>query len=140
MGQGSGVAVSYGVSCRYGLDPALLWLWCRPAPTAPIRSLAWESPCATGVALKRHIYTYICVCVCVRARACACVCVCVRARACACACVCVCVCVCVYLTSKYLKGRYIVQQSPTKYTYFMWLENAELKLASRNTRKQILDH
>ena len=31
---------------------ALLCLWCRPAATAPIRPLAWEPPCATGVALK----------------------------------------------------------------------------------------
>ena len=23
-------------------DPALLWLWCRPAAVAPIRPLAWE--------------------------------------------------------------------------------------------------
>ena len=28
-------------------DPALLWLWCRPAATAPIRPLAWEPPYAT---------------------------------------------------------------------------------------------
>ena len=32
-------------------DPVLLWLWCRPAATAPIRPLAWESPYAAGVAL-----------------------------------------------------------------------------------------
>ena len=31
-------------------DPALLWLWHRPAATAPIRSLAWEPPYAAGVA------------------------------------------------------------------------------------------
>ena len=30
------------------------WLWCRPAATAPIRLLAWEIPCAAGVALKRQ--------------------------------------------------------------------------------------
>ena len=35
-------------------DPALLWLWCRPAATAPIRLLAWEPPYAVGVALKRY--------------------------------------------------------------------------------------
>ena len=34
-------------------DPALLWLWCRPATVAPIRPLAWEPPCAVDVALKR---------------------------------------------------------------------------------------
>ena len=35
-------------------DLALLWLWCRPAATAPIGPLAWEPPYATGVALKRQ--------------------------------------------------------------------------------------
>ena len=34
-------------------DPALLWLWCRLAATAPIRLLAWEPPYATGVALEK---------------------------------------------------------------------------------------
>ena len=33
-------------------DPALLWLWCRPAATAPIWPLAWGLPYAEGVALK----------------------------------------------------------------------------------------
>ena len=33
-------------------DPVLLWLWCRPAAAAPVWSLAWELPYATGVALK----------------------------------------------------------------------------------------
>ena len=33
-------------------DPALLWLWWRPAATAPIRPLAWEPPNASGAALK----------------------------------------------------------------------------------------
>ena len=32
-------------------DPALLWLWCRPAAIAPIRPLAWEPPYAAGAAL-----------------------------------------------------------------------------------------
>ena len=27
-------------------DPALLWLWCRPAAVAPIRPVAWEFPYA----------------------------------------------------------------------------------------------
>ena len=31
----------------------LLWLWCRPAAVAPIRTLAWELPYASGVALQR---------------------------------------------------------------------------------------
>ena len=40
--------MSYGVGRRCGLDPVLLWLWCRPAATAAIRPLAWETPCAAG--------------------------------------------------------------------------------------------
>ena len=35
-------------------DLALLWLWRRLAATAPIQPLAWEPPCALGVALKRQ--------------------------------------------------------------------------------------
>ena len=35
-------------------DPALLWLWRRPAATAPIRPLAWEPPCAAVAAPKRQ--------------------------------------------------------------------------------------
>ena len=31
-------------------DPTLLWLWCRPAATAPIQPLAWEPPYAAGAA------------------------------------------------------------------------------------------
>ena len=42
-----------GVGGRRGSDPELLWLWCRPAATTPIRPLALELPYATGVALKR---------------------------------------------------------------------------------------
>ena len=34
-------------------DPVLLWLWCRPAATAPIRPLAWEPPYAMGAALEK---------------------------------------------------------------------------------------
>ena len=41
-----------GVGHRFDSDPALLWLWQRPAATAPIRPLAWELPYAAGVALK----------------------------------------------------------------------------------------
>ena len=37
-----------------GSDPELLWLWLRPAATAPVGSLAWEPPCATGAALRRQ--------------------------------------------------------------------------------------
>ena len=32
----------------------LTLLWCRPAATAPIGPLAWESPYAAGAALKRQ--------------------------------------------------------------------------------------
>ena len=46
--------MSCGVGRRYGLDLALLWLWCGPAAVALIRPLAWELPHATGVALKRQ--------------------------------------------------------------------------------------
>ena len=49
---GSGVAVSCGVGCKYSSDPVLLWLWYRPAATAPIRPVAWETPYAAGVALE----------------------------------------------------------------------------------------
>ena len=42
--------MSCGVGRRHGLDPSLLWLWRRPAATAPIHPLAWELPCAAGVA------------------------------------------------------------------------------------------
>ena len=44
--------MSCGVGHRQSLDPALLWLWHRPAAAAPIGPLAWESPYAVGVALK----------------------------------------------------------------------------------------
>ena len=44
--------VSRGVGRGRGSDPALLWLWCRPAATTPIGPLAWEPPYATGVALE----------------------------------------------------------------------------------------
>ena len=48
-----GLAMSCGIGRRCSLDLALLWLWCRPAATAPIRPLAWEPPCATGAALEK---------------------------------------------------------------------------------------
>ena len=44
--------MSCGVGCRQGLDPELLWLWRRPAATAPIRPLAWELPFTAGAAQK----------------------------------------------------------------------------------------
>ena len=45
--------MSCGVGGRRGLDPTLLWLWCRPAAVAQIRPLAWEPPYAAGAALKK---------------------------------------------------------------------------------------
>ena len=42
-----------GVVHRHGSDLALLWLWCSLAAVALIRPLAWETPYATGAALKR---------------------------------------------------------------------------------------
>ena len=39
-----------GVGCRCGLDPTLLWLWCRPVATAPIQPLTWEPPYPAGAA------------------------------------------------------------------------------------------
>ena len=45
--------MSYGVSSRHGLEPALLWLWCRLTAAALTGPLAWEPPDAAGVALKR---------------------------------------------------------------------------------------
>ena len=54
----SGLRIQHCLSCdvghRLGSDPMLLWLWRRPAATAPIRPLAWVSPCAAGVALKER--------------------------------------------------------------------------------------
>ena len=46
--------MSCGVGRRRGSDTALLWLWCRPVATAPIRPLAWESPYASGATLKKQ--------------------------------------------------------------------------------------
>ena len=45
--------MSYGVGRRCSSDPALLWLWCRPVASAPIRPLAWEPPHAMGAALEK---------------------------------------------------------------------------------------
>ena len=46
--------MSYGVGRRHGSDLVLLWLWCRPAATAPTGPLAWEPPYAAGAALKKQ--------------------------------------------------------------------------------------
>ena len=46
--------MSCGVGRRRGLDPALLWLWRRPAATAPSRPLAWEPQKAKGAAQRKR--------------------------------------------------------------------------------------
>ena len=46
--------MSCGVGHRCGLDLAMLWLWHRPAATAPIGPVAWEPPYAVGMALERQ--------------------------------------------------------------------------------------
>ena len=46
--------MSCSVGCRRGSDPTLLWLRCKPATVALIRTLAWEVPYAVSVALKRQ--------------------------------------------------------------------------------------
>ena len=46
-------AMSYGVGCRHGSDPELLWLQHRPAAAALIGPLAWEPPYTMGAALKK---------------------------------------------------------------------------------------
>ena len=45
--------MSCGVGRRHSLALALLWLWRRPAATAPIGPLAWEPPYAMGAALEK---------------------------------------------------------------------------------------
>ena len=42
--------MSCGIGRRYGSDPVVLWLWCRPAIGPP----AWELLYAEGTALKRQ--------------------------------------------------------------------------------------
>ena len=43
----------YGVGCRHGSDPVLLWLWRRLVATDLIGPLPWKPPNAACVALKR---------------------------------------------------------------------------------------
>ena len=45
--------MSWGVGCRRGLDPMLLWLWHRPEATALIGTLVCGLPYAVGAVLKR---------------------------------------------------------------------------------------
>ena len=56
--------MSGGVGRRHGSDAKLLWLWYRPAATAPTGPLARDPPYAAGAALKKtkktkHIYISI---------------------------------------------------------------------------------
>ena len=53
MGYGSGLAMGCGVGHRCGSDLMLLYLWHRPAATAPVEPLAWEPPYAMIAALKK---------------------------------------------------------------------------------------
>ena len=46
--------VSIPALAQWIKDPALLWLWYRPAAAALIQPLAWELLCAAGAALKRQ--------------------------------------------------------------------------------------
>ena len=50
--KGSGIAMSCGVGCKGGLDPTLLWLWCRLEAAALFQPLAWELLYVTGAAIK----------------------------------------------------------------------------------------
>ena len=42
-----------GVGYRHASDPALLWLWCRPAAVAPTQPLGFELPYPPGAAMKK---------------------------------------------------------------------------------------
>ena len=53
--------MSCDVGCSRGSDPALLWMWPRPAATALIQPLAWELPYALSVALKIKIKKLKCM-------------------------------------------------------------------------------
>ena len=55
--------MSCAVGRRCSSELALLWLWCRPAATAPIRHLAWEPPYTTGAALKGQKTKKIYICI-----------------------------------------------------------------------------
>ena len=46
--------MSCGVGSRHGLDAEVLWLWCRPAATAPMRPLVQKTPPKTkNIPLKK---------------------------------------------------------------------------------------
>ena len=56
--KGSDIAVSCGVSHRWGSDCALLRLWHELAAVAPIPPLAWEPPYVAGVDLKKKDFFF----------------------------------------------------------------------------------
>ena len=51
--------MSCGVGRICGLDLELLWWWHRLAAVALIRLLAWETPYATGAAMKKKEKGYV---------------------------------------------------------------------------------
>ena len=51
--KGSRIALSCDVCGRCSSDPEWLWLWCRPAATAPTQPLTWEPPAALKEAKKK---------------------------------------------------------------------------------------
>ena len=46
--------MSFGVGHRRGLDPMLLWLWCRSAALPLNLPIAWDLPYAMSMALKKE--------------------------------------------------------------------------------------
>ena len=54
--------MNYGIGHRRSSHLVLLWLWSRWAVATPIRSLAWELPYATHMALKpKKLKLKICI-------------------------------------------------------------------------------
>ena len=54
--------MSCGGGHRHGSDPALMWLWYRPAAAILIQPLAWERPYAADAALNRKKIRYFLHC------------------------------------------------------------------------------
>ena len=49
--------------CKLQHRSQMLWLWSRLGAVAPIRLLAWELPCVTGVVVKKK-KCFLCFCCC----------------------------------------------------------------------------